>query len=92
MLLGRPWQYDKKSIHKGFTNTYTIRHKGKLKDLIPLPSHRSMPSTVRSPVHLMSRKICEEEFKGKNEICVLSNKEADQDTGTPTEIKLKNER
>ena len=87
MLLGRPWQYDKKSIHNEFTNTYIIRHEGKLKDLIPLPSHQSMPSPVRNLVHLMSRKIIEKAFKGKNEVCVLSNKEVDQNTGIPTEVK-----
>ena len=53
VLLGRPWQYDKKSMHNGFTNTYTIRHEGKLKELIPLPPHKVIPPPVRKPVHLI---------------------------------------
>jgi hypothetical protein len=36
LLLGRPWQYDRKTTHDGFTNTYTVKHEGKLKDLVPL--------------------------------------------------------
>ncbi|XP_048628431.1 uncharacterized protein LOC125598279 [Brassica napus] len=27
ILLGRPWQYDKRSVHDGFTNRYTFIHK-----------------------------------------------------------------
>jgi len=26
ILLGRPWQFDKKSMHNGFTNEITFRH------------------------------------------------------------------
>ena len=39
VLLGRPWQHDRKTIH----NVYTINHEGKLKDLLPLPPHRAIP-------------------------------------------------
>ena len=28
ILLGRPWQHTKHSIHDGYTNIYTIRHEG----------------------------------------------------------------
>jgi len=27
VLLGRPWQFDKKTIHDGLTNTITFTHK-----------------------------------------------------------------
>ena len=56
VLLGRPWQYDRKSVHNGFTNIYTVKHEGKLKDLVPLPPHKVIPPPIRSPVHLMIRK------------------------------------
>lgn len=36
MLLGRPWQYDKKAIHDGRKNTYTITSNGKRITLTPL--------------------------------------------------------
>ncbi|XP_040955923.1 uncharacterized protein [Gossypium hirsutum] len=29
LLLGRPWQFDKRTTHDGFTNRYSFMHKGK---------------------------------------------------------------
>ena len=43
VLLGRPWQHDKRTLHNGNTNVYTLRHEGKLKALTPLPPHRTVP-------------------------------------------------
>ena len=43
ILLGRPWQHDKHSVHDGFTNIYTINHRGKLKTLYPYLHIRSFP-------------------------------------------------
>jgi hypothetical protein len=36
MLLGRPWQYDRSSLHCGRTNQYTIKWKGKELILKPM--------------------------------------------------------
>ena len=36
ILLGRPWQFDKKVIHDGFKNKYSFQHKGKPITLYPL--------------------------------------------------------
>ena len=88
VLLGRPWQYDRKSMHNGFTNTYTIRHEGKLQELIPLPPHKAIPPPVRKPVHLISRRICEKKIKNKNEVYVLVTKEVEQPVEIPREMKL----
>ena len=87
VLLGRPWQYDRKCIHNGFTNTYTVRHEGKLKHLIPLPPHKAIPPPAKKPVHLMSWKVCEKELKSKNMIYVLFTKEVAQTTDMPPEVK-----
>jgi hypothetical protein len=35
ILLGRPWQYDRKAIHDGVQNRYTILKDGKIITLIP---------------------------------------------------------
>ena len=43
VLLGRPWQHDRRTLHDGYTNVYSLRHEGKLKDLMPLPPHRNLP-------------------------------------------------
>jgi len=37
ILLGRPWQFDKKTMHNGFTNEITFTHKEKKFILYPLP-------------------------------------------------------
>ncbi|XP_057530723.1 uncharacterized protein LOC130809106 [Amaranthus tricolor] len=29
VFLGRPWQHDRKTIHNGFTNVYSLRHEGR---------------------------------------------------------------
>ncbi|PKU61488.1 RNA-directed DNA polymerase [Dendrobium catenatum] len=36
LLLGRPWQYDRKSIHDGAANTYSLWHKDEQITLVPL--------------------------------------------------------
>jgi hypothetical protein len=36
LLLGRPWQYDKRAKHDGFTHKYSFTHKGQPIILVPL--------------------------------------------------------
>ncbi|XP_052487953.1 uncharacterized protein LOC128041692 [Gossypium raimondii] len=36
LLLGRPWQYDKRAMHDGFTNRYSFMHASKKITLAPL--------------------------------------------------------
>ena len=36
ILLGRPWQFDKRAVHDGFTNRHTFTHKEKQITLVPL--------------------------------------------------------
>ena len=36
ILLGRPWQFDKRTMHDGYTNRNTFDHKGKKITLVPL--------------------------------------------------------
>ena len=36
VLLGRPWQFDKRSTHEGRSNTYSLWHKGKRQVLQPM--------------------------------------------------------
>ncbi|KAK1644865.1 hypothetical protein QYE76_062670 [Lolium multiflorum] len=36
MLVGRPWQFDKKAIHDGFSNAYTFKVKDKKFELRPM--------------------------------------------------------
>ncbi|KAL4352373.1 hypothetical protein GQ457_06G012440 [Hibiscus cannabinus] len=36
LLLGQPWQFDKKALHDGYTNKYSFSHAGKRVTLAPL--------------------------------------------------------
>ncbi|KAG7532368.1 Zinc finger CCHC-type [Arabidopsis thaliana x Arabidopsis arenosa] len=35
ILLGRPWQYDRRTVHDGFTNTHSFTYEGRQITLIP---------------------------------------------------------
>ena len=89
ILLGRPWQYDKRVKHDGYTNIYTLRHEGKLKELIPLPLHRAIPPPkTKQPVHLISRKSCVRELRQAGCCWILFTKEVEQGKiELPKEIK-----
>ena len=87
VLLGRPWQYDRKSIHNGYTNIYTVKHEGKTKDLIPLPPHKAIPPPPHKPVHLISRKVCEKEIKCKSQVYILFTKEVGKTEEIPSKVK-----
>ena len=87
LLLGRPWQYDKKTSHNGYTNTYTLKHNGKKKELVPLPPHQTVPpKPSKTPIHLMTRRECEREIEGKGESYLLITKEVQNTTPIPPEL------
>lgn len=43
VLLGRPWQHDKRTKHDCWRNVYNLKHEGKTKELLPLPPHKVVP-------------------------------------------------
>lgn len=43
ILLGRPWQHDRGTKHDGVSNVYTLKHEGKLKQLLLLPPNKTIP-------------------------------------------------
>ncbi|KAK8554938.1 hypothetical protein V6N13_016192 [Hibiscus sabdariffa] len=64
LLLGRPWQYDKKAMHDGFTNRYSFMHAGKKITLAPLtPSqvHEDQASLKKNIEAAKSKKKMEYE-------------------------------
>ena len=89
ILLGRPWQYDRRVKHDGYTNIYTLRHEGKLKDLIPLPPHKAIsPPKIKQPMHLISRKSYVKEIKQSGHCWILFTKEIELGEAiVPREIK-----
>lgn len=86
VLLGRPWQYDRKTTHDGFTIIYTVRHEGKLNDLIPLPPYKTIPPPTMKPVHLVSRKVSEKEVKNIAAAYLLSTKEVSKSSPIPSKL------
>ena len=81
ILLGRSWQYDRKTTHDGFSNIYTIKLEGKMKELIPLP-----PPT-RKAIHLISRKSCEKEVRNRTTVYLLFTKEVCRTLDAPFEVR-----
>jgi len=63
ILLGRPWQFDKKTIHNGFTNEITFTHKEKNYVLYPL-SHSQV---VKDQVQMKQKRV-EEKKKKKQDL------------------------
>nr|KYP43095.1 hypothetical protein KK1_035492 [Cajanus cajan] len=61
ILLGRPWQFDKKTIHDGLTNKISFHHLGKKIVLCPLS-----PFQVSEDQLKMKVKREDEEKKGEN--------------------------
>ena len=55
ILLGRPWQYDRKSVHDGRKNTYYLEKYGKRHTLSPLEDE-AVQEGSRSNLLLMSQK------------------------------------
>ncbi|XP_021759482.1 uncharacterized protein LOC110724372 [Chenopodium quinoa] len=84
ILLGRPWQSDKKSVHDGLSNTYTITHQGSKKVLHPLPPQKSLSQTQSPPpqkepkrkdILLLSLKEFENSLEKEDEVFLLFSKE-----------------
>ena len=70
ILLGRPWQFHKKTIHNGLTNEITFTHKEKKFVLYPL-SHSQV---VKDQIQMKQNR--EEEKKIENQEKSLREKEA----------------
>ena len=76
-LLGRPWQFDRKVKHVGFTNKYSFVHNQWTITLVPLkPSHvyedqvrlqKESEQTKRSEKESEQKKKCEKESEQTKE-------------------------
>ncbi|PPD69329.1 hypothetical protein GOBAR_DD33791 [Gossypium barbadense] len=59
LLLGRPWQFDRRVVHDGYTNRYTFKHCGKNVTLTPLTP----------------KQVCEDQIKLKTSVGQMQEKE-----------------
>ena len=62
LLLGRPWQFDRKAIHDGYNNNYSFSMDGKRITMVPLTPHEVMVDHVAREQRRLAK---EEEAKGK---------------------------
>ena len=63
-------------MRNGYTNVYSLRHKGRTKELMPLPPHKAIPPVkTKQPTHLIGRKECDRELRSRSQVFGLFTKE-----------------
>ena len=88
LLLGRPWQFDRESVHNGKTNHYSLMHDGKKIGLKPMTSE----PILKDDLARASRAKTEEKNKSENQIVAadfIPPKNTKSDSTHATEIRLK---
>ncbi|XP_071676944.1 uncharacterized protein [Lolium perenne] len=90
LLLGRPWQFDRESVHNGKTNQYSLMHDGKKIGLKPMTPEQ----ILKDDLARASRVKNEEKLKSENQIVaadfVPHKTNTKSDSNHATEIRLKN--
>ncbi|XP_071678658.1 uncharacterized protein [Lolium perenne] len=90
LLLGRPWQFDRESVHNGRTNQYSLMHNGKKIGLKPMTPDQ----ILKDDLSRASRVKNEEKTKSENQIVaadfVPHKTNTKSDSNHATEIRLKN--
>ena len=74
LLLGRPWKFDKKVQHDGFTNNYSFMHNQRTVTLVPLTPSQVYEDQVRLQKDSEQKKKSEKESEQKK----ISEKESEQ--------------
>ena len=88
LLLGRPWQYDRESVHHGRTNQYSLMHDGKKIGLKPMTPEQ----ILKDDLARASRAKIQEKNKSENQIVAAefapSKHVNKSDSKFPNEIRL----
>ena len=88
LLLGRPWQFDKNSVHHGRNNHYTLVHKDKNITLLPMT-----PDSILKDDINRANKAKQEKNKSENQIVAKEFEQQMKPNNKPSsvasEIKLK---
>ncbi|XP_016437878.2 uncharacterized protein LOC107763884 [Nicotiana tabacum] len=80
LLLGRPWEYDRRAIHDGFKNTYSFIKDGKKIKLFPMnPEDLKKPNPKMKETFITRAKV-EEHLKEGEEVLVVVPKEVESIT------------
>ena len=83
LLLGRPWQYDRKVIYDGFKKTYTFRKDGHKIVLAPLKPEIDPASKLEEKNSLLSKSELEKEIRAGSYLMAFV---AVEETGSEKEI------
>jgi hypothetical protein len=90
LLLGRPWQFDRESVHNGKTNQYSLTHAGKKIGLKPMTPEQILKDDLARASRLKN----EDKHKSENQIIaadfVPPKHSSKSDSNHATEIRLKN--
>lgn len=74
ILLGRPWQFDRKTFHNGEKNTYTFWKNGKKIILLPLQEEVPAKGNKEGNISLLSYNQFVKESNDINQVFVIVNK------------------
>ena len=75
LLLGRPWEFDRRVLHDGFLNTYTFKFQDRtftLKPSPPPPSNSSPPPSTPAPLLLLHKKTFEAAMRNEDIVFLLT--------------------
>jgi hypothetical protein len=95
ILLGRPWQYDRRAIHDGFKNMYSFVEEGKTIKLAPLTPSQVYEDQLKLKSEVAHKRKSEKEIEQKrkseseNEQKRKSEKEIEQKRKSESENKKK---
>ena len=70
ILLGRPWEFDRRVIHDGFLNTYTFKFNNRSFTLKPSPPPK--PPATPSPLLLLKKKPFEQAMRDEDVVFLLT--------------------
>ena len=65
VLLGRPWQFDRKATHDGRKNTYTLEKDGNKHTLLPLKDEADKGAPGNNVILMSGKELLEEVGKGE---------------------------
>jgi hypothetical protein len=85
ILLGRPWQYDRRAIHDGFKNMYSFVKEGKTIKLAPLTPSQVYEDQLKLKSEVAHKRKSEKEIEQKKK----SESENEQKRKSETEIEQK---
>ena len=80
LLLGRPWQYDRRVVHDGYRNTYTFIKDGSKVILGPSKVEKSPKPIKGVENNLLNVSDCKKEFEMGSEVYVLVVFEENKDS------------